>query len=65
MSRMAWRKPPAHTLVPAKEVRRLTGLGPSEVLLQRDTQRLVRIDENGTRQEFIRIPIELLLTEPE
>ena len=62
---MRWRKPAAHRLVPADEVRRLTGLSPNEVLLQRDTQRLVRIDENGTRHDFVRIPIELLGGESE
>jgi hypothetical protein len=62
---MRWRKPAAHRLVPAAEVRRLTGFSPNEVLLQRDTQRLVRIDENGTRRDFVRIPIELLSDEPE
>ena len=58
-----WRRPATHKLVAAREVRRLTGLSATEVLLQRDTQRLVRIDESGAREEFVRIPVELLVDE--
>ena len=57
---MRWRKPATHRLVPAGDVHRLTGFSAKEVLLQRDTQRLVRIDEKGTRHELVRIPTELL-----
>jgi hypothetical protein len=57
---MRWRKPATHKLVPAGEVHRLTGFSAKEVLLQRDTQRLVRIDENGARHDFVRVPVELL-----
>ena len=61
---MPWRKEPRHKLVPLKEVRGATGLDPDEIMLRGGTQRLVRIDGNGVREELIRIPIELLLTEP-
>ena len=57
---MRWRKPATHKLVPAGDVHRLTGFSAKEVMLQRDTQRLVRIDENGTRHDFVRVPVELL-----
>jgi hypothetical protein len=57
---MRWRKPATHRLVPAVDVHRLTGFSAKEVMLQRDTQRLVRIDENGTRHDFVRVPVELL-----
>lgn len=57
---MPWRKQPAHTLVALKDIRRLTGLDPKEVLLRRDTQQLVRIDEEGRRIQVLRIPLELL-----
>jgi hypothetical protein len=60
---MRWRKEPRHKLVPVKDVRGATGLDPDEVLLLGDTQRLVRIDGTGTREELIRIPIELLNVE--
>jgi hypothetical protein len=58
-----WRRPPTHALVAARQVPRRTGLTAEEVLLQHDTQRLVRIDENGAREEFVRIPVELLVDE--
>jgi hypothetical protein len=57
---MKWRKPATHKLVPAGDVYRLTGLSAKEILLERDTQRLVRIDANGSRNDFVRIPVELL-----
>jgi hypothetical protein len=57
---MRWRKPATHKLVAAGEVYRLTGLSAKEILLQRDTQRLVRIDANGSRHDFVRVPLELL-----
>jgi hypothetical protein len=60
---MNWRKQATHRLVSSHEVHRLTGFSAREVLLQRDTQRLVRIDENGARHEFLRIPVELLVEE--
>jgi hypothetical protein len=61
---MRWRKEPRHKLVPLEDVRGVTGLDADEILRLGDTQRLVRIDGNGTREELIRIPIELLNTEP-
>jgi hypothetical protein len=57
---MAWRKPSGYKLVPADDALELTGLSEAELILQRDTQRLVRIDENGVRREFFRVPIDLL-----
>ena len=57
---MKWPKPATHKLVPADDVYRLTGLNANEILLQRDTQRLVRIEKNGSRHDFVRIPVELL-----
>ena len=57
---MRWRKPATHKLVPASAVHSLTGFSAKEVLLQRDTQRLVRVDADGTRHDFVRIPVELL-----
>ena len=62
---MAWRKEAAHKLVRLKDVRKLTGLRPDEVLLQRDTQKLVRIGDDGAREEVVRIQIELLTDEAE
>jgi len=62
---MRWRKEPRHKLVPVKDVRGVTGLDPDEILRLGDTQRLVRIDGNGTREELIRMPIELLRTQPD
>jgi hypothetical protein len=57
---MKWRNHTTHRLVPADDVQRLTGLSAKEILLQRDTQRLVRIDADGSRRDFVRIPLELL-----
>jgi hypothetical protein len=58
-----WRKPATHKLVAAVDVHKLTGFSAKEVMLQRDTQRLVRIDEDGTRHDFVRVPVELLTDE--
>jgi hypothetical protein len=57
---MKWRKPATHKLVAAGDVQGLTGLSAKEILLQRDTQRLVRIDADGSRHEFVRIRVDLL-----
>jgi hypothetical protein len=57
---MRWRKEPAHQLVALKDVRKLTGLDPEELLRRQDTQRLVRINKRGGREELLRIPIALL-----
>jgi hypothetical protein len=62
---MRRRQPATHRLVPAADVQRLTGFSAEEVLLQRDTEQLVQIDETGTRHEFFRIPVGLLLEQPE
>jgi hypothetical protein len=48
-------------LVPRKDVRRLTGLKPEELLRHADTQELTRVDDSGARVELVRIPAELLL----
>ena len=47
-----------------KDVRRLTGLEPWELLSRQNIQRLTRIDESGAREEFVRVPVELLIEEP-
>jgi len=47
-----------------KDVRRLTGLELSELLSRQNTQRLTRIEESGAREEFVRVPVELLIEEP-
>jgi hypothetical protein len=54
------RNEPRHRLVSLKDARRLTGLSPEQLLRQPDTQLLVRVGEDGTREELIRLPIELL-----
>jgi hypothetical protein len=48
-------------LVAVKDVRRLTGLELSELLSRQNIQRLTRIDESGSREEFVRVPVELLI----
>jgi hypothetical protein len=60
---MRWRNAPRHKLLLLKNVRGETGLDADEILRRPDTQRLVRIDGNGTREELVRIPIELLRSE--
>src|SRR5687767_8292271 len=47
-------------LVAVKDVRRLPGLEPSELLRRPNTQQLTRADESGAREEFLRVPVELL-----
>jgi hypothetical protein len=59
-----WYRKPGFKLVAARDVRRLTGLEPSELLRQPNTQQLTRVDESGAREEFLRIPVELLSKEP-
>jgi len=59
-----WSRKPGFKLVAVKDVRRLTGLEPSELLRRPNIQRLTRIDESGAREEFLRVPVELLIKEP-
>jgi hypothetical protein len=63
--RMRWRKEPGFRLVAVKDVRRLTGVEPAEVLRRPDTQELTRIDEFGVREDLVRVPVELLIEESE
>jgi hypothetical protein len=60
---MAWRKQSPYRLVAADDARELTGLSAAELLVQRDTQRLTRIDEHGIRREYVRVPVDLLLVQ--
>jgi hypothetical protein len=62
---MRWRKEPGFRLVAMKDVRRLTGVEPAEVLRRPDTQELTRIDERGVRENLVRVPVELLIEESE
>ena|SRR5947207_3631562 len=55
-----WHRKP----VAVKDVRRLTGLEPSELLRRPNTQRLTRVDERGAPEECLRVPVELLSKEP-
>jgi hypothetical protein len=48
-------------LVARKDIRRLTGLEPEELLLHADTQELTTVDDSGVRVEVVRIPVDLLL----
>jgi hypothetical protein len=41
------------------------GLEPAEVLRRSDTQKLTSIDESGVREELVRVPVGLLIEEPE
>jgi hypothetical protein len=59
-----WYRKPGFKLVAVKDVRRLTGLEPSELLCRPNTQQLTRVDESGAREEFVRVPLELLSKEP-
>jgi hypothetical protein len=59
-----WSRKPGFKLVAVKDVRRLTGLEPSELLRRPNTQQLTRVDESGAREEFVRVPVELLSKEP-
>ena len=56
-----WHRRPGFKLVAVKDVRRLTGLELSELLSRQNIQRLTRIDESGAREEFVRVPVELLI----
>jgi hypothetical protein len=59
-----WYRKPGFKLVAVKDVRCLTGLEPSELLRRPNTQQLTRVDESGAREEFLRVPVELLSKEP-
>ena len=61
---MSWHRKPGFKLVAVRDVQRLTGLELSVLLSRQDTQRLTRIDESGAREEFVRVPVELLIEEP-
>jgi len=65
LCRVRWRKDPGFRLIAMKDVRRLTGLEPAEVLRRPGTQKLTRIDERGVREELLRVPVELMIEEPE
>ena len=60
-----WNRKPGFKLVAVKDVWRMTGFEPADVLGRPNTQQLTRIDENGVEEEFVRVPVELLLEEPE
>ena len=59
-----YRRKPGFKLIAVKDVRRLTGLELWELLSRSSTQQLTRIDESGARDEFVRVPVELLIEEP-
>jgi hypothetical protein len=59
-----WHRKPGFKLVAVKDVRRLTGLEPAELLHRPNIQQLTRVDESGAREEFLRVPVELLTKEP-
>jgi hypothetical protein len=59
-----WHRKPGFKLVAEKDVRHLTGLEPSQLLRRPYTERLTRVDESGAREEFVRVPVELLSKEP-
>ena len=61
---MSWFRKPGFKLVAVKDVRWLTGLELSELLSRQNTQLLTQIDESGAREEFVRVPVELLIEEP-
>ncbi len=61
---MPWHRKPGFKLIAVKDVRRLTGLELSELLSRQKIQRLTRIDESGAREEFVRVPVELLIEKP-
>jgi hypothetical protein len=65
MKRVAGQKEPTHQLIAADDVKRLTGFSPNEIVLHRDTQRLVRIDRDGARRDFFRVPVALVASRPE
>jgi hypothetical protein len=59
-----WHRKPGFKLFAVKDVRRLTGLEPSELLRRPNTQQLTCLDESGAREEFLPVPLELLSKEP-
>jgi hypothetical protein len=59
-----WHRKPGFKLVAVKDVRRLTGLEPSELLRRPTIEQLTRGDESGAREEVLRVPVELLSREP-
>ena len=54
---------PRHVLVSLADTERLTGLSPAELLAERDVQTLIRVGAKGAREEMLRIPVALLLSE--
>lgn len=60
-----WNTKSGFKLVALKDVRRLTGLDPPELLQLTNTQQLTRVDKHGKREELVRVPIELLLEQPD
>jgi hypothetical protein len=62
---VAWHRHSGYTLIALKDAVQLTGLEPAELLRLSNTQSLTRVDESGAREECARIPVELLLEQPE
>jgi hypothetical protein len=56
LCRVRLRKEPGFRLIAMKDVRRLTGLEPAEVLRRLGAQELTRIGESGVREELVRVP---------
>jgi hypothetical protein len=56
-----WYRKTSFKLIALKDVRRLTGLEPAELLLHSETQQLTRVAKGGAREEFVRVPAELLI----
>jgi hypothetical protein len=54
------RKAATHTLIPADDVEQLTGFKLDELERFSDSQHFVRIDPDGARREFCRVPLHLL-----
>jgi hypothetical protein len=60
-----WNRKTSFRLIALKDVRRLTGLEPAELLLRTDSQQLTRVAKGGAREELVRVPTELLIEIPE
>jgi hypothetical protein len=63
VARPPLRSEPRHVLVSPLDAERLTGQPHEDLLTARDVQTLTRVRPDGRREELLRIPTALLLSE--
>ncbi len=58
---MRFRREPTHRLVSATDAMHLTGLSVEALLEERDVQSLLSVNDDGTSDRMLRLPISLIV----